>query len=107
MILANALSRLPDDYREVLILRHLEGLSFPEVSQRMDRTLEAVLEARTDTISAATADQLRAFKDIVCMRPQDLEISLPQTAPPNWQAAAERLHQLGAHNSAERVAARQ
>ena len=69
-------------------------------------TLEAVLEARTDTISAATAAQLRAFKDIVCMRPQDLEVSLPQTAPPNWLAAAERLHQLGAHNSAERVAAR-
>jgi RNA polymerase sigma-70 factor (ECF subfamily) len=42
VILANALSRLPDDYREVLILRHLEGLSFPEVAQRMDRTLDAV-----------------------------------------------------------------
>src|SRR5262249_48770457 len=27
VILANTLSKLPDDYREVLILRHLEGLS--------------------------------------------------------------------------------
>src|SRR5215471_16435442 len=68
-------------------------------------TLEAILEARQDTLSPATAEQLRAFKDIVCMRPQDLEVSLPETAPPNWQAASVRLHELGAHNLAERVAA--
>ena len=42
VLLANALSLLPEDYREVLILRHLEGLSFPEVAQRMGRTLDAV-----------------------------------------------------------------
>jgi RNA polymerase sigma-70 factor (ECF subfamily) len=42
VLLADALSELPEDYREVLILRHLEGLSFPEVSQRMGRTLDAV-----------------------------------------------------------------
>jgi RNA polymerase sigma-70 factor (ECF subfamily) len=29
VLLANALDRLPPDYREVIILRHLEGLSFP------------------------------------------------------------------------------
>jgi RNA polymerase sigma-70 factor, ECF subfamily len=42
VLLADALSLLPEDYREVLILRHLEGLSFPEVAQRMERTLDAV-----------------------------------------------------------------
>jgi RNA polymerase sigma-70 factor (ECF subfamily) len=42
VLLANALSELPEDYREVLILRHLEGLSFPQVSERMGRTLDAV-----------------------------------------------------------------
>jgi RNA polymerase sigma-70 factor (ECF subfamily) len=42
VILANALDRLPEDYREVLILRHLEGLSFPEVARRMERTLDSV-----------------------------------------------------------------
>src|SRR5215467_12860655 len=36
-------------------------------------TLEAVLEARADTISPATAEQLRVFKQIVCMRADDLE----------------------------------
>jgi RNA polymerase sigma-70 factor (ECF subfamily) len=40
--LADALDRLPDDYREVLILRHLEELSFPDVARRMSRSLDSV-----------------------------------------------------------------
>ena len=40
--LADALDRLPDDYREVLLLRHLEELTFPEVARRMGRSVEAV-----------------------------------------------------------------
>jgi RNA polymerase sigma-70 factor (ECF subfamily) len=42
VLLANALERLPEDYREVIVLRHLEGLSFPEVARRMGRTLDSV-----------------------------------------------------------------
>jgi RNA polymerase sigma-70 factor (ECF subfamily) len=42
VLLANALEQLPADYREVLILRHLEGLTFPEVAQRMGRTVLSV-----------------------------------------------------------------
>jgi len=42
VLVANALKELPQDYREVLILRHLEGLSFPEVAKRMGRTLSSV-----------------------------------------------------------------
>lgn len=42
VILAEALGRLPDDYREVLILRTLEDLPFPEVAARMDRTVDSV-----------------------------------------------------------------
>jgi RNA polymerase sigma-70 factor, ECF subfamily len=42
VLLADALGRLPEDYREVIILRHLEGLSFPEVARRMGRTLDSV-----------------------------------------------------------------
>jgi RNA polymerase sigma-70 factor (ECF subfamily) len=41
-LLADALARLPEAYREVLILRHLQGLSFPEVAGRMDRSDGAV-----------------------------------------------------------------
>lgn len=42
VLLAEALTQLPDDHREVIILRHLEGLTFPEVSQRMGRSLDVV-----------------------------------------------------------------
>jgi RNA polymerase sigma-70 factor (ECF subfamily) len=40
--LADALEQLPEDYREVIMLRHLQGLSFPEVAQHMGRSAEAV-----------------------------------------------------------------
>ncbi len=42
VLLADALGELPDDYREVLVLRHLEGLTFPEVAARMGRSLDSV-----------------------------------------------------------------
>jgi RNA polymerase sigma-70 factor (ECF subfamily) len=41
-LLAEALQRLDEDDREVLVLRHLEGLSFPEVAERMGRTVDSV-----------------------------------------------------------------
>ena len=40
--LAGALERLPADYRDVLVLHHLEGCAFPEVARRMGRSVEAV-----------------------------------------------------------------
>lgn len=42
VILADALEELPEDYRQVLILRHLEDRSFPEVARRMGRSLDSV-----------------------------------------------------------------
>lgn len=42
VLLAEALARLPDELRELLILRHLEGLTFPEVAERMGRTVDSV-----------------------------------------------------------------
>ncbi|MBY0525455.1 MAG: sigma-70 family RNA polymerase sigma factor [Gemmataceae bacterium] len=42
VLLADALDQLPGDYREVLILRHLEGLSFPDVALRMERSVDSV-----------------------------------------------------------------
>jgi RNA polymerase sigma-70 factor (ECF subfamily) len=42
VLLADALGELPEAYREVIILSHLEGLSFPEVARRMGRTLNSV-----------------------------------------------------------------
>lgn len=40
--LADALARLRDDYREVLVLRYLEGLPFSEVAERMGRSVDSV-----------------------------------------------------------------
>ncbi len=42
VLLADALNDLPEDYREVIILRQLEGLSFPEVARRTGRTEDSV-----------------------------------------------------------------
>lgn len=42
VLLADALARLPEHYREVLVLRHVEDLSFPEAARRMGRSLDSV-----------------------------------------------------------------
>jgi RNA polymerase sigma-70 factor, ECF subfamily len=42
VLLADALQDLPEDYREVIILRQLEGMSFPDVARRMGRTEDSV-----------------------------------------------------------------
>jgi len=42
VLLSNALNDLPEDYREVLVLRHLEGLTFPQIAERMGRTVDSV-----------------------------------------------------------------
>lgn len=42
VLLAEALGRLPGDYREVIVLRQLEELAFPEVAARMGRTEDSV-----------------------------------------------------------------
>ena len=42
MVLADALERLSDHYREVILLHEFQDLSFPEVAQRMGRSLDSV-----------------------------------------------------------------
>lgn len=42
VILADSLGKLPPDYAEVIVLRHLEGLPFAEVAQRMGRSTDSV-----------------------------------------------------------------
>ena len=42
VVLADALTQLPDDYREVMILHHLEGLTMAEVAKRMGKTIKSV-----------------------------------------------------------------
>ena len=68
-------------------------------------TLEAILEARTDSMPPAVAEQLLIFKKIVSMQ-SDVAVEFPATAPPNWPRAAEKLRELGADNLSQRIAAR-
>ena len=42
VLLADALARLPADYREVFILRNLEQIPVDEIAARMDRSPNAV-----------------------------------------------------------------
>jgi RNA polymerase sigma-70 factor (ECF subfamily) len=42
VLLADALARLPDDYRQVISLRHVEGRTFPDVARVMGRSVDAV-----------------------------------------------------------------
>ena len=42
VLLADALAKLPAEYREAIVLRHLEGLTFPEVATRMGKTQDSV-----------------------------------------------------------------
>jgi len=42
VVLANALAELSDDHRQVIILRSIEELDWPQVAQRMKRSVGAV-----------------------------------------------------------------
>ena len=42
VLLADALAELPADYRDAIVLRHIEGLPFEVVAQRMGRSAGAV-----------------------------------------------------------------
>lgn len=42
LLLADVLARLPEDYRDVIVLRNLEGLSHEEVASRLGRNVGAV-----------------------------------------------------------------
>ncbi len=42
LLLAEALAALPEDYREVVVLRHLEDLPMNDVAARMNRSVDSV-----------------------------------------------------------------
>jgi RNA polymerase sigma-70 factor (ECF subfamily) len=50
VVLADTLARLPDEYRDVLVLFHVEGLTLPEVAARMGRTIPSVRGLRTRAV---------------------------------------------------------
>lgn len=60
IILANALERQPDEYREVIVLRHLMGFSFPEIATRLGKSPHA-----TRRLWARALERLR--KDLLVL----------------------------------------
>jgi RNA polymerase sigma-70 factor (ECF subfamily) len=58
VVLSDALARLSEEYREVLVLHHLEGLGWDEVGRRMGRTPNAVRKLWTRALN-----QLRPLID--------------------------------------------
>ncbi len=42
LLVAEALGHLPPDYQTVIVLRHLEGLTFPQIAERMGRSVDSV-----------------------------------------------------------------
>jgi RNA polymerase sigma-70 factor (ECF subfamily) len=42
VLVADALERLPEDYREVILLRHWDSLTFADIARRMNRTKDSV-----------------------------------------------------------------
>jgi RNA polymerase sigma-70 factor, ECF subfamily len=42
LLVAEAIARLSDDYQTVIILRHIEGLTFQQIAERMERTTDSV-----------------------------------------------------------------
>ena len=52
VLLADALANLPEDYREVIILRHLEALPFAQVAERMGRSEDSVQKLWVRSLAA-------------------------------------------------------
>lgn len=59
-----ALATLPDRQRQAVVLRHIEGLSNPEIAEAMDIGVEAV--------ESLTARGKRALRQILCERRAEL-----------------------------------
>lgn len=60
VVVCNALQSLPTDYRDVIIFRNFQELSFPEVAQRMKRSEGAVKKLWARALNALQ----HAIKDI-------------------------------------------
>lgn len=42
VLIADALQRLPEDYRDVILYRHWDDLTFPQIAEKMQRSVDSV-----------------------------------------------------------------
>jgi RNA polymerase sigma-70 factor (ECF subfamily) len=52
VLVADALESLPEHYREVIVLRHLEELPFADVARRMGRSVDSVKHLWTRALAS-------------------------------------------------------
>lgn len=60
-LIADAVDQLPEDYREVIVLRHMQELNFGEIGERMGRSQESVRKLWVRALAALR----RSFKGTV------------------------------------------
>lgn len=73
--LTRSLDALPDDYREVLLLRDVEGLTAPEAAASLGISVDA-LKSRLHRARAALRDALRPV-----LEPAPISVPAPVSAP--------------------------
>jgi len=56
VLVANALESLPEHYRDVIMLRHLQELPFDDVARRMERSVDSVKHLWTRALTALRAE---------------------------------------------------
>ncbi len=62
LALARILEELPSDYREVIVMRQIEGLSVSEISTRLDRTEDSVQKLWVRGLQALRSLMLKDVK---------------------------------------------
>lgn len=66
--LREALDRLPDDYREVILMRDMEGLTAPEVAAALETSVDAV-KSRLHRARSVLREQLRPVLESPSLAP--------------------------------------
>jgi Sigma-70, region 4 len=97
MLIERAMSTLPDRFRELLVLRELEGLSYRELADVMDIPMGTVmsrLSRARQALHSALTDELTRFSTPERTRPRERESSaahlpegLTQTSPRALESA--------------------
>src|SRR5262245_11021067 len=91
VLLADALERLPEDYREVIVLRNLQHLKFDDIAARMGRSAGAVTMLWARALERLSPEMGGRATPIGCSTP----IRGCPAAAGSWSTGAPRLTRSG------------
>ena len=93
-----AIEQLPSEYRQVIVLRNVEGLSYADVAQQMGRSVDGVQKLWIRSLAQRQVDELNKQKESVgahlAQISQLLGAQMPgladvlKTSPPQQQAVS-------------------